>query len=95
MTAPDHSLKRQIPLAPRAPSIHGTEQGLEDREYCRVSGYQQPISCRCPGCTSHFLNGRVDGPLDAEVEALHLQSLNCAQSSRELEREAGRMAKGK
>ena len=26
MTAPDHSRKRQIPLAPRAPSIHGTQR---------------------------------------------------------------------
>src|SRR5215468_11911749 len=28
MTAPDHSRKRQIPLAPRAPSIHGTQENL-------------------------------------------------------------------
>src|SRR5215510_4600459 len=28
MTAPDHSRKRQIPLAPRAPSIQGTQQQL-------------------------------------------------------------------
>src|SRR5499426_878805 len=26
MTAPDHSRKRQIPLASRAPSIHGTQE---------------------------------------------------------------------
>jgi len=33
MTAPDHSRKRQIPLAPRAPPIHGTEREIRAASY--------------------------------------------------------------
>jgi len=35
MTAPDHSRKRQIPLAPRAPSIHGTSDNGGCGSCCR------------------------------------------------------------
>jgi hypothetical protein len=68
MTAPDHSLKRQIPLAPRAPSIHGTERqfaaphqtlsaarGIRDAHSCGPA--MGPSEKR--RCSAHLLAGHT------------------------------------
>jgi hypothetical protein len=69
MTAPERFADGQIPLAPRAPSIHGPQENLPiPWQACRLSGGQRTKFC---GPTEVLKTSKMtSGPEDFHLRAL-------------------------